>query len=50
MKKWKEIEDKNRMGKTRDIQENWEIKGIFHIRMGMIKEKKDKDLKEEPYI
>ena len=33
----KEIEEKNRMGKTRDlIMKNGDIKGNFHTRMGTI--------------
>ena len=44
---WKEIEEKNRMGKTRDLfQENRDMNGIFHARMGTIKERNGKDLKE----
>ena len=35
----KEIEEKNRMGKTRDVfKKIRDTKGIFHSRMGMIKE------------
>ena len=42
---WKEIEEKNRMGKTRDLfQENRDMKGIFHARMGTIKDRNSKDL------
>ena len=41
----KEREEKNRMGKTRDLfQENWSYKETFHARMGMIKDRKLKDL------
>ena len=36
------------MGKTRDLfKKIRDIKGIFHARMGMIKDRKDKDLMEE---
>ena len=41
----KEIEEKNRMGKTRDLfQENRDIKEIFHARMGTIKDRNSKYL------
>ena len=41
----KEIEENNRMGKTRDLfKKIWDIRGIFHARMGMIKERNSKDL------
>ena len=36
------------MGKTRDMfKKNGEIKGIFHARMGTIKNRNDKGLIEE---
>ena len=36
---WKEIEENNRMGKTRDLfKKIRNTKGIFHARMGSIKE------------
>jgi hypothetical protein len=39
------------MGMTRDLFKRiGYVKGIFHIRMGTIKERKDKDLTEEPYF
>ena len=42
----KEIEGK-RMGKTRDLfKKTGDIKGIFQVRMGMIKDRKCKDLTE----
>ena len=42
----KEIEN-NRMGKTRDLfKKTGDIKGIFQVRMGMIKDRKCKDLTE----
>ena len=37
----KEIEEKNRMGKTRDLS-----KGTFHAKMGSIKDRNAKDLTE----
>ena len=44
----KEGEDKNRMGKTRDrFKKIGDIKGIFHARMGMVKDRNGKDLTEE---
>ena len=47
MNKFKEIEESNRMGKTRHLKKIGDIKGNFHVRMGMIKEKKNgKDLIE----
>ena len=43
----KELEEKNRMGKTGDLfKKNGEIKGIFLARMGMIKNRNSKDLTE----
>ena len=42
----KETEEKNRMGKTRDLfKKIRDIKGTFHARMGSIKEKNGKDKK-----
>ena len=39
------------MGKTRDLFKNiGAIKGAFHAKMGMIKERKCKDLTEAEYI
>ena len=36
----KEIVENNRMGKTRDLfKKAGDIKGIFHVRMGMIKDR-----------
>ena len=41
----KEIEENNRMGKTRDlIKKIGDIKGTFHAKMGTIKDRKGKDL------
>ena len=40
----KEVEENNRMGKTRDpFKKIGDIKGIFHARMGMIKDRNGKD-------
>ena len=47
----KEIEETNRMGKTRDIfKQIRDIKRTFHVRMGTIKDKNDKDLTEAEEI
>ena len=43
----KEIEEKNRMGKTRDLFKNIrDTKGTFHAKMGSIKDKNGMDLTE----
>ena len=43
-----EIKENNTMGKTSDLFKKLEdIKEIFHARMGMIKDRKGKDLTEE---
>ena len=43
----KEIEGKNRMGKTRDLfKKIRDTKGTFHAKMGSIKERKGMDLTE----
>ena len=43
----KEIKENNRMGKTRDLLKIiGNIKGIFHARIGMIKDRNYKDLTE----
>ena len=43
----KEIEENNRMGKTRDLfKKIRDIKGIFHAQMGTIKDKNGMDLTE----
>ena len=43
----KEIEEKNRMGETRDLfKKIRDIKGTFHAKMGMIKDRNGMDLKE----
>ena len=41
----KEIEENNRMGKTRDLfKKIRDIKGIFHTKMGSIKDRNGMDL------
>ena len=41
------MKENNRMGKTRDLfKKTGDIKGTFHARMGMIKDRNDKDLTE----
>ena len=43
----KEIEEKNRMGKTRDLfKKIRDTKGTFHAKMGSIKDRKGLDLTE----
>ena len=43
----KEIEEKNRMGKTRDLfKEIRDTKGTFHAKMGSIKDRNGLDLRE----
>ena len=43
----KEIEEKNRTGKTRDLfKKIRDIKGTFHAKMGSINDRNDMDLKE----
>ena len=47
----KEIKEKNRMGKTRDLFENIrDTKGTFHAKMGSIKDRNGLDLTEEEDI
>ena len=44
---YKEIEEKNRMGNTRDLfKKIRDTKGIFHAKMGSIKDRKCMDLTE----
>ena len=46
----KEIEDNNRMGKTRDLfQKIRDTKRTFHAKMGSIKDRKGMDLTEADY-
>ena len=43
----KEIEENNRMGKTKDLfKKIKDIKGLFHAKMGSIKDKNGMDLTE----
>ena len=47
----KEIEENNRMGKTRDLfKKIRDIKRTFHAKMGSIKDRNGMDLKEAEYI
>ena len=44
---WKEIEENNRTGKTRDLfQKMRDAKGTFHAKMGSIKDRNGRDLTE----
>ena len=46
-----EIEENNRMGKTRDLfKKIRDTKGIFHAKMGLIKDRNGMDLTEEEDI
>ena len=42
----KEIEENNRMGKTRDLFKKINTKGTFHAKMGSIKDRNGMDLTE----
>jgi len=45
--KCKEVEENNRMGKTRDLFKKIRVtKGIFHAKMGTIKDRNGTDLRE----
>ena len=47
----KEIEEKNRMGKTRDVSKKIrDTKGKFHAKMGSIRDRNGMDLTEEEDI
>ena len=47
----KEIEENNRMGKTRDLfKKIRDTKGTFHAKMGLIKDRNGMDLTEAEYI
>ena len=47
----KETEENNRMGKTRNLfKQIGDTKGIFHVKMGTIKNKNSKDLTEAEEI
>ena len=46
-KQWNAIEENNKMGKTRDLfKKIGDTKGIFHAKMGTIKDRNIKDLTE----
>ena len=45
----KEIEEKNRMEKTRDLKKIRDSKGTFHAKMGLIKNRNGMDLTEAEY-
>ena len=48
---YKEIEENNRMGKTRDLfKKIRDTKGIFHVKMGTIKDRNSKNLTEAEEI
>ena len=47
---WKEIEENNRIVKTRDLKKIGAIKGTFHTRMGMIWDRNNKELTEAEEI
>ena len=48
---WKEIEENNRMGKTRDVfKKIRDTKGIFHAKMCTIKDRNGMDLTEAEEI
>ena len=47
----REIEESNRMGKTRDLfKKTRDTKGTFHAKMGTIKDSNGMDLTEAEYI
>ena len=47
----KKIEENNRMGKTRDLfKKIRDTKGTFHAKMGSIKDRNDRDLKQKQKI
>ena len=44
---WKEIEENNRMGKTRDLfKKTTDTKGTFHAKKGIVKDRNGMDLTE----
>ena len=46
----KEIEEKNRMGNTRDLfKKIRDTKGTFHAKMGIVRDRKGMDLTEAEY-
>ena len=51
MDQCKEIEENNRMGKTRDLFKKIRYtKGTFHAKMGSIKDRNGMDLREEKIL
>ena len=42
----KEIEENNRMGKTRDLFKKRDTRGTFHAKMGSIEDRNGKDVTE----
>ena len=47
----KEIEENNRMGKTRDVfKKIRDTRGRFHLKMGTIKDRNGKDLTEQKIL
>ena len=47
----KEIEENNRMGKTRDLfKKVRDIKGTFHAKMGSVKDRNGMDLKKQKIL
>ena len=46
----KEIEENNRMEKTRDLKKVRDTKGTFHAKMGTIKDRNSMDLTEAEVI
>ena len=46
----KEIEENNRMRKTRDLKKTRDTKGTFHTKMGSIKDRNGRDLAEAEVI
>ena len=48
---FKEIEENNRMGKTRDLfRKIRDTRGIFHVKIGTIKDRNGKDMTEAEEI
>ena len=46
----KEIEESNRMERTKDLKKNRDTKGKFHAKMGTIKDRNGMDLTKEEDI
>ena len=48
---WKEIEENNKMGKTRDLfKKSKNTKGTFHAKMGTIKDRNGMDLQKQKIL